>query len=74
MGGAVQRYSLSTQDDGSIAGECFTNDNLDRGEPTEEATWPVSYKTFEAMRKGTGLSHVGINGCEVVVTLDGKRV
>lgn len=74
MVSTFQRYQLETRVDGSIAGECSTDDNLDRGEPSEDATWPVSYKSFEAMRKATGLTHVGMNGCQVTVMLDGVRV
>lgn len=74
MVSTFQRYQLETRADGSIAGECCKDDNLDRGEPSEEATWEVSYKSFEAMRKATGLTHVGMNGCQVTVMLDGVRV
>jgi len=74
MVSTFQRYQLETRADSSIAGECCTDDNLDRGEPSEEATWEVSYKSFEAMRKATGLTHVGMNGCQVTVMLDGVRV
>lgn len=71
---AVQRYRLETKSDGSISGECWTNDNGDRGVPSEEASWPVRYKSFEAMRRATGLTHIGMNGCQVTVTLDGVKV
>ncbi len=74
MVSTFQRYQLQSREDGSIAGVCTTDDNLDRGEPSEDASWPVSYKSVEAMRKATGLTHVGMNGCQVTVILDGVRV
>jgi hypothetical protein len=65
-------YDLHTQDNGEITGECSTNDNRDQGFASESAIWPVRFKNYETMEKQTGLSHIGINGCEVKVFLDGK--
>ena len=69
-----QRYNLTTAPNGRIVGDCETNDNLDKGEPGEFASWPVSYRDYAHMAKSTGLTHVGVIGCEVTVLLDGRRI
>lgn len=70
---AYQRYNLITLDDGSISGTVETNDNADKGEPSEFASWDVKYPNYEAMKKQTGLSHQGV-GCKVIVQLDGRKI
>ena len=67
-------YSLTTNPDGSIEGRAETNDNLDRGYPTEFADWPVKYRDEHEMLRRTGGTHIGINGCQVTVILDGQHV
>lgn len=69
---ARQTYHLHTHTDSAIAGLCWTNDNLDRGYPNEEADWPVRYRDFADMQQSTGLSHVGASGVVVEVWLDGE--
>jgi len=71
---AYQEYRLFSQSDGRITGTCQTNDNLDRGYPTEFAEWPVEYRDYAHMAHRTGLSHVGISGVVVSVYLDGKQL
>lgn len=68
---AYQLYVLSTCPDGRIQGWCRTNDNLDRGIPTEYAEWEVTYRDQAHMTQSTGLTHVGISGVRVEVRLDG---
>ena len=66
--GTYQTYDLWTNEDGSISGRAATNDNLDRGYPTETAVWDVGYRNREAMlRQLSGGSHRGFLGCEVTV-------
>ncbi len=71
---ALQTYTLHTQEDGSIRGQCWTNDNKDQGWPSEEAQWEVRYRDYAHMRQATGLSHIGISGVRVEVYLDGERL
>lgn len=71
---AIQRYTLHTGPDGSISGTTWTNDNLDRGEPSQDAAWDVKYPNRAAMERATGKSHVGISGVRVEVILDGQRI
>ena len=74
MSVAKHEYHLQTGDDGKVEGTSWTNDNLDRGYPSEESSWDVSYATLEQALQRTGGTHTGVNGCQVVVHLDGKRV
>ncbi len=74
MAKAIQIYRLNTNSDSTIAGRCWTNDNLDRGYPTEEADWDVRYRNFEDIKQATGLSHTGISGVVVEVYLDGEKL
>lgn len=74
MSVAKHEYHLRTCDDGKVEGTSWTNDNLDLGYPSEEASWYVSYPTRRQALERTGGTHVGANGCQVVVYLDGKRV
>ena len=73
---ALQNYHLHTSQDGSVAGTVWTNDDLDRGYPTEDATWKVKYPSVDAAlsTSGAGISRVGISGVVVRVYLDGKEV
>lgn len=65
-------YTLHTFDGGAVRGRCWTNDNLDQGYPSEEASWEVSYRDREHALKSTGGTHQGCNGCSVEVFIDGK--
>jgi len=69
-----QRYELHTGADGSISGTTETNDNEDRGYPSEYARWAVTFRNYDDMKRITGLSHIGCIGCVVTVHLDGKKV
>lgn len=71
---ARHSYFLRTREDGSIVGDAETNDDLDQGVPTEWAQWQVRYRSYDDMRRQTGLTHVGCNGCRVQVYLDGKQI
>lgn len=77
---AWMRYELYTATDGTILGHASTNDNLDRGYPSQDADWHVEYRAnprasaWEVMKKHTGLSHVGISGIVVEVYLDGQKL
>ena len=73
-GGAWTHTELRTNPDGSITGITTTNDNLDRGYPTEFASWPERFANIEALaqrypRRG---EWTGISGIEVTITLDGE--
>lgn len=71
---AWQTYHLHTNPDGSIVGQVSTNDNLDHGVPSEDATWDVRYDNRAAMEHGTGKSRVGISGVVVQVFLNGRKI
>lgn len=71
---ARHTYHLRTEADGRVTGRAWTNDNLDRGYPSEEADWPVSYPNRESALHQTGGSHRGCNGCVVDVFLDGHLI
>lgn len=72
--GTYQRYALTSHADGRISGSTETNDPEDRGYPTGHDRWDVSYKSLSDMRRLTGMSHCGMNGCAVEVYLDGQKV
>jgi len=74
MSNSKHSYVLHTGAGGVITGRAWTNDNLDLGYPSEDANWDVSYKNKESAIKNTGGSHIGVNGCEVEVTLDGQNL
>jgi hypothetical protein len=67
------RYDLYSQEDGSITGTAWTNDDEDRGYPTTEARWEVSYNDLAHALKRTGGTHQGI-GSFVSVYLDGESI
>ncbi|TXG99957.1 MAG: hypothetical protein E6R08_00555 [Nevskiaceae bacterium] len=69
-----QDYHLVTCGDGKIEGSTSTNDPEDRGYPSGFDQWEVTYRDYAQMKKNTGLSHTGVNGCKVNVYLDGARV
>jgi hypothetical protein len=71
---AWQRYDAHTDADGSVQVWCETNDNLDRGYPSEYAAWELAYPDRRAFLRGVGGgSRQGI-GCQVTVTLDGREL
>lgn len=74
MDQARHDYHLHTDADGKVTGKAWTNDNLDHGQPSEEADWPVSYPDVAKAIQTTGGTHVGCNGCQVNVYLDGNLV
>jgi hypothetical protein len=51
-----------------------TNDNLDKGYPTEYACWETTWPTLEAALKHTGKSRTGCLGAEVLVYLNGEKI
>lgn len=59
--------------DGIIV-ECSTNDNLDRGYPSEYARWTERYKTVEEALKRTGKSRTGVSGTIVTVRVNSVEV
>lgn len=67
------RYALHTEEGGAIAGNCWTNDNLDAGYPSEDASWDVRYSDLAHALKATGGTHQGI-GAYVEVWLDGRLI
>jgi len=62
-----------TQGDGSVATTHTTNDNEDRGYPGPVETWEQKYSSREQFTRICGKSRTGCFGCEVTVTLDGKK-
>ncbi|MFK4705736.1 hypothetical protein ABIC83_002575 [Roseateles asaccharophilus] len=74
MDQARHEYHLHTDQDGKVAGRAWTNDNLDQGEPSEEADWDVKYESVAKAIETTGGTHVGCSGCQVNVYLDGQLV
>lgn len=62
-----------TQDDGSIRVVSSTNDNKDRGYPSEHARWEARHKDREQFLRWYGRSRTGCMGARVTVTLDGKE-
>lgn len=74
MSQAKHEYHLHTEESGRVTGTAWTNDNLDRGEPSEDAHWDVSYRDRAHALQATDGTHVGVIGCQVNVYLDGKKV
>lgn len=68
-------YELYRTPDGGFEGTCETNDDQDRGYPTEYARWGVSY-TDEAdlLTRTHGGCHFGLHGQPVIVRVDGELV
>ena len=71
---ARHSYHLHTLPGGAIEGTSWTNDNLDQGRYSEEASWPVRYRSREDAERATGKSHTGVSGVIVEVFLDGKQI
>jgi hypothetical protein len=71
---AWERWTLTTLEDGRIAGQWETNDNQDRGHETGFASRHMTFDNYERMKSRTGLSHTGISGIEVTVLLDGEKI
>ncbi|MEJ6002752.1 hypothetical protein [Paucibacter soli] len=67
-------YHLQTIEAGKILGRAWTNDDEDRGYPSAESQWEVSYKDRAQALERTGGTHTGMNGCQVNVYLDGRLV
>lgn len=57
---------------GKVQAHHWTNDNLDRGYPTEDANWIQTYPSIDAFRQICGITRQGI-GCYVEVWLDGLQ-
>lgn len=74
MSQALHEYHLHTDGEGRVAGTAWTNDNLDHGQPSEDATWDVRYKDREHALRSTGGTHVGVIGCQVRVYIDGVEL
>jgi hypothetical protein len=65
---------MTTLPDGKISVHSMTNDDEDKGYPTEDAEWTLTYPNLEAAKKIVGVSRTGFNGCKVEVFLDGERI
>lgn len=74
MSSAWHLYDLSVEADGTVSGVVSTNDDLDWGEPSEWASWPVSYKNLSDALKQTGGCHFGVSGVAVTVRVNGVCV
>ena len=71
---ARHTYHLHSLPGGAIEGTAWTNDNRDEGIPSEEASWPVKYRSRADAERSTGKSHIGISGVIVEVFLDGQKI
>jgi hypothetical protein len=67
------RVCGTTNDDGTIHAVIETNDNLDRGYPTEYARWEDTYKSLSSFRNCSGFSRQGCLGTVVEIELDGQN-
>jgi len=70
---AIHRISIYTVGQERHIAEHWTNDNLDHGYPSEEASWRNVHKSIVSALKCTGGSRQGI-GCRVIVTLNGDEI
>jgi hypothetical protein len=68
---AVHTTRATTLDDGRIEATFETNDNLDRGYPTEFATWKDTFKSLDSFARTAGFTRTGALGAVVDVELDG---
>ncbi len=73
MNGAWHEYDIWEEGDRVRVYES-TNDNLDRGYPTEHAAWYCDFKDVESALKHTGRSRFGVSGIEVTVRLNGEKI
>ena len=71
---AWERHTLQTLGDGSIQGVVETNDNLDRGYPSEHASWEVAFRNRAHLDERKCWSRTGVIGVKVTVTLDGQEL
>lgn len=61
-----------TGPEGQVQAQHWTNDNLDRGYPSENATWMQTYGSVHSFREVCGVTRQGF-GCYVEVWLDGVQ-
>lgn len=71
---AWHRIEAYTNPDGSIRATESTNDNLDRGYPSEFAEWERNFRTRSMFDSQVGKSRIGCSGVVVDVYLDGQRI
>lgn len=72
VSGAWHKIAIQGNENGAVAYHS-TNDDEDRGYPSKYANWKVEYKSLAAAMEREGKSRHGI-GCEVTVTVNGKKV
>lgn len=71
---ARHTYHLSSAAGGRVLCTAWTNDDEDKGYPTEEARWDLEFKSLAAALSHTGGTRTGCNGCSVEVSLDGVLI
>ena len=74
MSDVWHRIEITTHPDGSATVSEATNDDLDRGYPTESAYWHYGWDDAEKAKAHHGKSRIGCLGAEVTVTHDGVKV
>lgn len=66
---------LTSHDDGTFTGHDSTNDNLDKGYPSESDSWPVRFPSVAALKKRYPRKSpwTGCMGAKVEVFVDGEH-
>ena len=72
--GAWHRIMIYEESNGKVSVVHSTNDNLDRGYPSEYATWTETYKSVDEALSFTGKSRTGVVGCIVEVYVNNEKV
>lgn len=72
---AWDRTYLHSTSDGRLTGYRETNDNLDRGIPSEYEQWQVRFDSIEALRRRYPKASPfrGCSGVQVEIFLDGEH-
>lgn len=69
-------YDISTRGSGErpIRVDAWTNDNLDAGYPSEDASWTTHWRTLADALRITGYTRYGFYGHRVEVRVNGTLV
>jgi len=70
---ALHVIRITTQDNGKVSMYNWTNDNLDTGYPSEDASWTTTFPSVRDALRSTGGSRYGL-ACRVEVYVDGKEM
>ena len=71
---ALHTIDGTTDADGRIVVDEWTNDDEDRGYPNKEDLWTWTAQDRDEFDRRAGKSRIGASGVRVIVTLDGEEI